>query len=77
MDCPGVQCRIAPHRAWWEVFQVGPKCIVYFFDTVLLSAHVERVSVSRMRDFYSQDSSGLFSSRVAGRRVVVMIVVGS
>ena len=34
-----------------EVFQIGPKYFVQFFDTVLLSAHVERVSVSRMRDF--------------------------
>ena len=34
-----------------EVFQIGPKFLVKFFDTVLLSAHVERVSVSRMRDF--------------------------
>ena len=30
---------------------MGPKCFVYFFDTVVLSAHVKRVSVSRMWDF--------------------------
>ena len=34
-----------------EVFQIGQIFFVYFFDTVLITAHVERVSVSRMREF--------------------------
>ena len=34
-----------------EVFQIGPKCFLFVVDTMQLSAHVERVSVSRMRDF--------------------------
>ena len=31
-----------------EAFQIGPKGFVYIFDTMLLSSHVERVSVSHM-----------------------------
>ena len=32
---------------------MGPKYLVSFFYTMLLPAHVERVSVSRMRDIFS------------------------
>ena len=35
-----------------EVFQIEPKYIYIFFYTMLFLAHVERVSVSRMRDCY-------------------------
>ena len=38
-----VDSRIFPHRALknGEVFQIGPKYFVDFFDTMLLSAHIE------------------------------------
>ena len=42
MDCPA-----------WSL-QIRPKYLVYLFDTMLLSAHVKRVSVSCVRDFFKR-----------------------
>ena len=52
VDCPCVMFRIVP--AWslenGEGFQIGPTLLLSFFYTMLLSAHVERVIVSRRRE---------------------------
>ena len=38
-----------------EVFQIEVKYFIKFFDKMLLSAYVERVSVSCKRDFFLSD----------------------
>ena len=46
--------RSVPDRPCVEPYKqggIGPKCLFLFFDTMLLSAHVERVSASCKRDF--------------------------
>ena len=35
-----------------EVFHIGPNNFGKFFDAVLLSAHIELLSVSRIQDFF-------------------------
>ena len=53
VDRPCLLLRIAPHRAKKRggVQNWTHKFLFWVFDTVLLSAHVERVSVYRTRDF--------------------------
>ena len=47
MDRP----RIDPYKRGGVPNRTQIVCLV-FFDTMVLSEHIERVSVSRMRDFY-------------------------